>query len=75
MPRFLDAMILLLDNYDSFVYNIDRYLQQLGQETVVVRSDAVDAAAVSRLNCSGIVISPGPQTPSEVRSLLVVTIR
>jgi anthranilate synthase/aminodeoxychorismate synthase-like glutamine amidotransferase len=58
-------MILLLDNYDSFVHNLARYLQRLGQETKVVRSDAIDAAGVKRLAARAIVISPGPCTPSE----------
>jgi anthranilate synthase component II len=56
-------MILLLDNYDSFVYNLDRYLQRLGQRTLVVRSDAVTVDAISRLDISAIVISPGPKAP------------
>ena len=55
-------MILLVDNYDSFVHNVSRYLRELGSETVTVRNDAlsgVDAAV------RGIVISPGPCTPDE----------
>jgi anthranilate synthase/aminodeoxychorismate synthase-like glutamine amidotransferase len=58
-------MILLLDNYDSFVHNLARYLQRLGQKTEVIRSDAIDAAGVKRLAPQAIVISPGPCTPSE----------
>jgi anthranilate synthase/aminodeoxychorismate synthase-like glutamine amidotransferase len=58
-------MILLLDNYDSFVYNLDRYLQRLGQRTVVVRSDAIGTDAIGRLNPSAIVISPGPKDPDD----------
>ena len=58
-------MILLLDNYDSFVYNLDRYLQQLGQSTFVVRSDAITVEAISRLEPDAIVISPGPKSPDE----------
>lgn len=56
-------MILLLDNYDSFVYNLDRYLQRLGQRTLVVRSDALTVDAISRLDIQAIVISPGPKDP------------
>lgn len=56
-------MILLLDNYDSFVYNLDRYLQRLGQKTLVVRSDALTVDAISRLDIQAIVISPGPKDP------------
>jgi anthranilate synthase/aminodeoxychorismate synthase-like glutamine amidotransferase len=58
-------VILILDNYDSFVYNLDRYLQRLGQSTLVVRSDAITVDAISRLELDGIVISPGPKSPDE----------
>lgn len=58
-------MILLIDNYDSFVYNLDRYLQRLGQKTFVVRSDAITVDAISRLTLDAIVISPGPKSPDE----------
>jgi anthranilate synthase/aminodeoxychorismate synthase-like glutamine amidotransferase len=58
-------MILLLDNHDSFVYNLDRYLQQLGQSTLVVRSDSINVEAISRLALSAIVISPGPKAPDD----------
>jgi anthranilate synthase/aminodeoxychorismate synthase-like glutamine amidotransferase len=58
-------VILLLDNYDSFVHNLARYLRRLGQDTHVVRSDAIDADGVRRLNPAAIVLSPGPCTPAE----------
>jgi anthranilate synthase/aminodeoxychorismate synthase-like glutamine amidotransferase len=58
-------MILLLDNYDSFVHNLARYLQRLGQQTQVIRSDAIDPAGVRALKPDAIVISPGPCTPLE----------
>jgi len=58
-------MILLIDNYDSFVYNLDRYLQRLGQRTLVVRSDAIAVDAMGRLSLDAIVISPGPKSPDE----------
>ena len=58
-------MILLIDNYDSFVYNLDRYLQRLGQKTLVVRSDAITVDAMCRLELDAIVISPGPKSPDE----------
>lgn len=58
-------MILLIDNYDSFVYNLDRYLQRLGQKTLVVRSDAITLEAIGRLSLDAIVISPGPKSPDE----------
>ncbi|MFY7873809.1 MAG: anthranilate synthase component II [Pirellula sp.] len=58
-------MILLLDNHDSFVYNLDRYLKQLGQSTLVVRSDAITLDAILRLDLDAIVISPGPKAPDD----------
>jgi anthranilate synthase/aminodeoxychorismate synthase-like glutamine amidotransferase len=58
-------MILLIDNYDSFVHNLARYIRRLGQETLVLRNDAVDPAAIDRLQPAAIVLSPGPCTPAE----------
>ncbi len=58
-------MILLIDNYDSFVFNLARYFQRLGQQTMVVRNDAIDAGAVRKLDPAAVVISPGPCTPTE----------
>jgi anthranilate synthase component II len=68
-------MILLLDNYDSFVYNLDRYLRQMNQKTLVVRSDAITVAAIEALGVEGIVISPGPKTPDEAGCSLEVVRR
>lgn len=65
-------MILLLDNYDSFVYNLDRYLQRLGQSTLVVRSDSLTVDSISRLNISAILISPGPKAPNDAGCSLEV---
>lgn len=58
-------MILLIDNFDSFVYNLARYLEELGQATYVVRNDATTVAEVAALRPEAIVISPGPCTPEE----------
>lgn len=60
-----DTVILLLDNYDSFVHNLARYLRRLGQPTEVIRSDAIDTAGIAALSPDVIVISPGPCTPTE----------
>lgn len=68
-------MILLLDNFDSFVYNLDRYFQRLGQRTLVVRSDAINVESIDRLGCGGIIISPGPKTPDEAGCSLEVVRR
>jgi anthranilate synthase component II len=58
-------MILVIDNRDSFVYNLARYVRELGGEVVIRRSDEMTIADVERLAPSHIVISPGPRTPSE----------
>ena len=58
-------MILVIDNYDSFVANVARYLRILGAETRVLRNDALDLAAIAALSPEAIVISPGPCSPDE----------
>ena len=58
-------MLLLIDNYDSFTYNLFHYLGELGAETVVRRNDELDVQAAMALNPSAIVLSPGPCTPNE----------
>lgn len=58
-------MILVLDNRDSFVHNLARYVRELGQEAVVRRSDEMTLSEVERLAPSHILISPGPCTPAE----------
>ena len=58
-------MVLLIDNYDSFVYNLARYFEELGEETVVVRNDAIDARGALALRPDHVVLSPGPCTPRE----------
>jgi para-aminobenzoate synthetase component 2 len=58
-------MILVVDNYDSFTYNIVQYLGSLGEELMVVRNDAVDLEQVEKLAPQAIVISPGPGRPED----------
>lgn len=58
-------MILLLDNYDSFVYNLLRYARELGRACEIVRSDAITVDAIRAYAPSHIIISPGPCTPDE----------
>ena len=58
-------MILLLDNYDSFTYNLYQYLSELGAEVVVRRNDDLSVADVAAMAPDKIVISPGPCTPNE----------
>ncbi len=60
-------MILLIDNYDSFTYNLYQYLCELGAEVRTVRNDETSVAEIEAMapTCRGIVISPGPRTPKE----------
>jgi anthranilate synthase/aminodeoxychorismate synthase-like glutamine amidotransferase len=58
-------VILLLDNYDSFVYNLSRYVRELGEHPVVVRNDAISLDEISALAPTHIIVSPGPCTPAE----------
>ena len=58
-------MIVVIDNYDSFTYNLVHYLGELGAETSVWRNDQISADDVLSLNASGILLSPGPCTPNE----------
>jgi len=58
-------MILMIDNYDSFTYNVVQYLLELGAEVDVHRNDEITIAEISELNPEKIVISPGPCTPNE----------
>lgn len=56
-------MILLIDNYDSFTYNLYQYLCQLGAKVKVVRNDAITIADIAALDLAGLVLSPGPGRP------------
>jgi len=58
-------MLLVIDNYDSFTYNLVQYLGELGQEVRVVRNDAMTVEEIAALKPERIVISPGPCTPKE----------
>ena len=58
-------MILVIDNYDSFTYNLVQYLGELGEEVVVRRNDEIDLDAVAEMKPDHILISPGPCTPNE----------
>jgi anthranilate synthase component II len=58
-------MILMIDNYDSFTWNLVQYLRELGAEVRVVRNDEIGTADIAEMRPEGIVISPGPCTPRE----------
>lgn len=65
-------MLLLIDNYDSFTYNLFQYFSELGADTRVVRNDALTTDDIARLKPERIVISPGPCTPNEAGVSLAV---
>ena len=58
-------MLLMIDNYDSFTYNLYQYLSELGAEVVTVRNDKITVAEIEDIAPEGIVVSPGPCTPRE----------
>ena len=58
-------MLLMIDNYDSFTYNLYQYLAELGAEVVTVRNDKTTLEDIEAMNPQGIIISPGPGTPLE----------
>ncbi len=61
----MNAPILVIDNYDSFVFNVARYFEELGREVVVRRNDAIDIDDIRRSAPAAIIISPGPGTPRD----------
>ncbi|MCC6721245.1 MAG: aminodeoxychorismate/anthranilate synthase component II [Bacteroidia bacterium] len=65
-------MLLLIDNYDSFTYNLCDYFLQLGQQVQVIRNDEKTAEELSEYNFSGIVLSPGPGTPYASGNLMQI---
>ena len=65
-------MLLMIDNYDSFTYNLVQYLGELGEDVRVVRNDAMSVTELGALGASRIVISPGPCTPNEAGVSLAV---
>ncbi|MDB5213352.1 MAG: Anthranilate synthase, amidotransferase component [Myxococcaceae bacterium] len=61
----LTVRVLVIDNYDSFTWNLVQYLGELGAESVVVKNDAIDAAGIAALAPDGVLVSPGPCTPND----------
>lgn len=68
-------MILLIDNYDSFVYNLARYVSELGYDYVVKRNDKVSLAEIETLSPSHIILSPGPGTPLQAGKCMAIVKR
>ena len=66
-------MLLLIDNYDSFTYNLVHYLGELGADVVIKRNDALDVQQAMALNPTGIVLSPGPCDPDQAGICLALT--
>ena len=67
-------MLFVLDNYDSFTYNLVQYLGELGEQPVVYRNDALEVADVLALKPTAAVLTPGPKTPAEA-GILVPLVR
>jgi anthranilate synthase component II len=65
-------MLLMIDNYDSFTYNLVQYFGELGEEVRVYRNDAIDPDAIARMAPTRICLSPGPCTPTEAGVTLAV---
>lgn len=65
IKRQIKAMLLMIDNYDSFTYNVVRYFKELGETVLVKRNDATTIDEIRQLSPQYIVISPGPCTPNE----------
>jgi anthranilate synthase component 2 len=65
LDRIAANMLLMIDNYDSFTYNVVQYLAELGADVVVHRNDEISLAEIEELEPDSIVISPGPCTPNE----------
>ena len=59
----MDDMYLMIDNYDSFVYNLKAYFEELGREIVVKRSDQITVDEIEKMQPQGIILSPGPKRP------------
>lgn len=68
-------MVLMIDNYDSFTYNLVQYLGELGKKVLVYRNDRITIGAINELKPAHIVISPGPRTPNEAGITLEVISR
>lgn len=65
-------MLLLLDNYDSFTYNLKDYFEQLGEKVLVMRNDELDGSILEKLEIDRLVLSPGPKTPREAGNMMSV---
>ncbi|WP_338630629.1 aminodeoxychorismate/anthranilate synthase component II [Clostridium baratii] len=65
-------MILMIDNYDSFTYNLVRYFEELNEKVIVYRNNKINNKIINELKPSGIVISPGPKAPKDAKEVLEI---
>ncbi|GAA0782860.1 anthranilate synthase component II [Hathewaya limosa] len=65
-------MYLIIDNYDSFVYNLFMYFKELGEEIKLIRNDKITTSLIKELEPEGIIISPGPKDPKDTGNLLEI---
>ncbi len=63
-------MFLMIDNYDSFVFNLLRYFKELNEDIKIKRNDKITIEEIKRLNPEGIIISPGPKAPKDMKECL-----
>ena len=63
-------MLIMIDNYDSFVYNLVTYFKELKEEIITYRNDEITEEIINEVNPDGIVISPGPKSPKEAGEVL-----
>jgi len=70
--RYTPTMILMIDNYDSFTYNIVQYCKELGADLKIIRNDEMSVEEIEKLNPQKIIISPGPASPDEAGVTLEV---
>ncbi|WP_026884824.1 anthranilate synthase component II [Clostridium akagii] len=65
-------MFLIIDNYDSFVYNLARYFEEINEKVLIYRNDKISVEKIKDINPEGIIISPGPKSPKEAGSCLEI---
>ncbi|MPQ44113.1 anthranilate synthase component II [Clostridium tarantellae] len=65
-------MFLMIDNYDSFVYNLVRYLHELNEKVIIKRNDEITIDEIKTMNIEGIILSPGPKSPKEANLCLKI---
>lgn len=65
-------MFLIIDNYDSFVFNLVRYFKELNEDIIIKRNDKIDIVDIRKLKPEGIIISPGPKAPKDMKECLKI---